>query len=268
MNNSNNLTILIDSFDGYSDLWEYFFKIFDMFWNDCPYPKKLVSNEKSFYGIETIKTGPEIDWVSRTIKAINEISTPYIMLLLEDYFFGNIINSEKIYDLMESIVENDYNYVRLIEIPKSRTKRKNNTMCPIYKNEEYGINLQASIWKVSFLKDILFQIKNGSAWDFEVYLLKKTLKESKVEFNGCYTLKGNPFKFHNGVLKGKWFRREIKYYKRFGIEINSINRGVLGRIEEKKFIFSQWIKNILPYWFRRIVKKILKKFGFKFVSDL
>ena len=42
------LTVLIDSFDGYSDLWPTFFAAFSKHWPTCPYPVRLVlsANEK------------------------------------------------------------------------------------------------------------------------------------------------------------------------------------------------------------------------------
>ncbi len=263
MNNS--FTILVNSFDGYSDVWPYFFEIFHKYWKDCPLSIKLVANYKDYPGTETIKTGDERDWISRTIFALEHIETPFVVLLLEDYFLSRPIDNSFVQKITNYVVANNLNYLRLIEIPKSRAKRKGDFL-PVYSNEEYGVNLQASIWKVDFLKQTLLSAEKGSAWDFEVYLLKNREK-IKQPLPACFTLRKNPFGFHNGVLKGKWFNREIKYYKKRGITIDYTNRGRLKFWEEKRFTFSVFLKSHTPYFFRRLLKRILKVFGVKFVSD-
>ena len=259
------LTIIVDSFDGYSDIWPYFFKLLHKYWADCPYKVKLVCNLKDF-DEEQIKTGEETDWVTRTLSALNYIDSPYVLLLLEDYFLSENICNRTFEQVFSNAFDLDMNYLRLIEIPKSRANRKGDIL-PIYANEEYGINLQASIWKVDFLKTKLIEIGKGSAWEFEVFFLKNRILEKKT-ISGCYTLKGNTFGFHNGVLKGKWFRKEIQFYKKRGVDIDYTERGRLSFLEEKWFVISQKTKRYMPYFMRKAIKRILKAFGFRFVSDI
>jgi len=263
----NDLTVVVNSFDGYSDLWPYFFQLFDLYWKDCPYNVVLVSNYKDYCEVQTIKTGDKVDWVSRTLEALNRINTPYVMLLLEDYFLSKKIEKKKITKIESFLLSNDIRYLRLVEIPKSKTKSKS-SIIPILSCEEYGINLQASIWKNTFLKSILMEIKCGSAWDFEIYLLKKVESSNKNALEGCFTLKNNVFGFHNAVLKGKWFRRELKYYRKKGIIIDYSKRGKLSFFEEKKFVIAQFLKRHLSVSARKRLKKMLRRFGFKFVSDV
>ena len=54
-----NIAILVNSFDGYSDLWEIFWDIFEKFGGDCPFTKYIVSNEIGFVrsGVKNIKVG-------------------------------------------------------------------------------------------------------------------------------------------------------------------------------------------------------------------
>lgn len=90
------LTIVVDSFDGYCDLWPCFFDVFKKQWKDCLYEIKLVSNHKKYNGIDTITVGDEVCWSDRTLKAIKQVKTDYVLLLLEDYFFGEKVKNKDI----------------------------------------------------------------------------------------------------------------------------------------------------------------------------
>lgn len=266
---SERMTIIIDSFDGYSDVWPYFFEVFNKYWENCDYDVVLVTNYKQFGDVKTITTGLEIDWVNRTLKAIECINTRYVMLLLEDYFLSRCLDNDMIENYLDFMCSNDCKYLRLVEFPKSRfDDNKDNTYIPIYEDEEYGINLQASIWDRNYLIGLLKSIKTGSAWSFEVELLKKAKEAPNKPLIGCYTLRGNPLGFHNGILKGKWFSKEILFYKKRGIVINYQPRGKLSMIESFKYSFVQFVKNHVSYKTRKTIKKFLTKFGFKFVSDI
>ena len=41
-------TLLVNSCDAYSDLWEPFFKMLGVHWPDCPYPIVLNTESKAF----------------------------------------------------------------------------------------------------------------------------------------------------------------------------------------------------------------------------
>ena len=263
---AHDITVFIDSFDGYNDVWPYFFMIFEKYWPDCSFDVKLVTNSMGFNSVDSIKVGSEIDWVSRTYRALDAINTKYVLFLLEDYFLSKPFDNHLLENVLDFISKNNCHYFRLIEIPKSRAANKT-AFLPILSNEEYGINLQASIWEVEYLKNLLAKIEKGSAWDFEVYLLRNR-DNTKQPLEKCFTIKGNPFGFHNGILKGKWFRREIRFYKKHGISIDFSKRGKLGFFAELRFVFAQSLKRHMPYFVRKILKRIMKFFGFKFVSDV
>ena len=48
MSNNSDLSIVVVSYDGYSDLWEDFFALKNKYWTDCPYPTYLANNIKEF----------------------------------------------------------------------------------------------------------------------------------------------------------------------------------------------------------------------------
>lgn len=260
------LTVVVDSFDGYSDLWECFFSVFKKKWEDCPYEVKLISNYKKFDGIETINTGEEINWSYRTLSAIKQIESKYILLLLEDYLLGERVNNSEIEKALNFMEDKNANYLRLTNIPKSRNN-KGDIFFPLYQDEEYAVNLQASIWKREFLIESLEKYP-GNAWEFEIGFLKKAVNANHGLMENCYGMSYDPLCIHNGVLKGKWFPSEIKYFSKQGIYVQWENRGKLSYFQLLKYKLTVALKNRMSYKMRKKVKRLLKKCGMKFVSDL
>lgn len=263
---NNRVTIIVDSFDGYSDIWPTFFDIFKTYWKDCPFEIKLVSNEKTFDGVETILTGKETTWSDRTLSALKQVDTQYVLLLLEDYLLAKNVNSKQVLEAVDFLCKNNGKYLRFTNIPKSRFSNKNDDVFCLYEDEEYAVNLQASLWEKSFLEKSLKKYK-GSAWNFEIGFLSETVDAPHIPLEGCYGLKNDPLNILNGVLKGKWFPSSIRYFKKRGFNIDWTGRGKLSFKQCLKYNISQYVKNSLSYSQRKILKKMLMKLGVKFVSN-
>lgn len=260
------LTVVVDSFDGYSDLWPCFFSVFQKHWADCPYDIKLVSNQKKFDGIDTINVGEETCWSERTLKAIESINTDYVLLLLEDYFLGEPVKNKEIEQVISFMKQRKARYLRLTNIPKSRFG-SGEVFFSLYADEEYAVNLQAAIWEKQFLLDSLKKYP-GNAWEFEIGFLREAVSSKHVELAGCFGMVQDPLHIHNGVLKGKWFPREIKFFAKKGIHISWEERGKLSLLQMAKYNLSVGLKNRLSYKMRKRIKLLLRKFGVKFASDL
>lgn len=260
------LTVLVDSFDGYSDLWEIFFDVFNKQWADCPYKTRLVSNYKKHDGIDTISVGEEICWSDRTLKAIGEVDTEYVLLLLEDYLFGKKVQTAKIEEALAFMIKQGGKYLRLTNIPKSRFSCGEDFF-PLYADEEYGINLQAAIWRRDFLEESL-KMFPGNAWEFEIGFLKSAVSAEHEVLDKCYGMAEDPLNIHNGVLKGKWFPKEIRYFSKLGLDISWEERGKLSFFCLTRYNLSICLRNILSNKMRKRIKNVLKKLGVKFASDL
>lgn len=260
-----NMEILVASFDGYSDIWSTFVEIFKKNWPDCSYKIRMISNYLDCEGIDTIKTGEEVDWSTRMLKALNEVNEEYVLLLLEDYLIGKKVDSYSMRKILYSVIDEKMNYCRLTNFPRSRFTVPSEKYVPLYEDEEYAINLQAAIWKVSYLKDLLKKYP-GNAWEFEVGILSESVKAEHVVLKGCYTMLEDPLNIVNGVLKGKWFPSAIKYFEKNGITIDTKNRKLLSRWQVIKYDGIQIVKNSISYDSRKKLKKIARVFGVKFMS--
>ena len=84
------VSYVVMSCDPYKDLWEPFFGCLDRYWPDCPFPLYLVTNEAPYErdGVSVIHIGPDRDYASNLIAAVNAVPTPFLILWVEDALFS------------------------------------------------------------------------------------------------------------------------------------------------------------------------------------
>lgn len=89
----NNCTILVCSCDAYSDCWEPFFYLLKKYWPDCPYEIVLNTESEAFTidGLDIVcyqfyNKGERVPYGDRLLRHLNAIRTPYILILMDDFF--------------------------------------------------------------------------------------------------------------------------------------------------------------------------------------
>ena len=260
-----NLAIYVSSYDGCKDLWDTFFEIFERYWSDCKYKIYLINNNIKYEKekITIINTGDEVNWFDRTIKSLEQLDEKYIMFLLEDYFISKKISNDYIDKIISDMEENEIFFVRLSNAG-IKYKRKYEI---VQYNIPYYISLQPGIWNRKKLIDILKNIENGKTpWDFEVYFLKNRRKTNDI-VKGVWYHYNDILGYKNGVLQGKWIRETLNFYKSKGINIDTKNRKIMSYKETFIYDVKKSLSLILSDDARKKLKKFLKKFGFKFVTE-
>ena len=257
------VALVIVSCDAYKDTWPYFFACFTKFWPDCYIKKYIVTNElaPTYNDINVILSGEEKSWSSKMRYALGQISEDIIILLLDDYFICKKVENNEIEKTIERFIEYQYDYLRLMPIPKVSKKR--NGIYELDGKNLYEINLQASVWRKSYLLRVL-RHDGLSAWQVEA--MQKV--SSPYRIMGNVAASNYPIiDYLNGIIQGKWYPSTVKKMKKLNIFINTSQRGIMSF----KAILTRNIKifimhNInIPIVVR--LKNILKFFGFKFVTE-
>lgn len=272
MKNKNDLAIFIDSFDGYSDLWNDFFKVFNYYWDDCIFRKYLVTNELDFFDPQTtiIKTGKEVDWFQRTIKALESINEDYVLFMLEDYFISKKPKNEDFIEIMDCMEkENVFSY--RLSVTKKIGMRKSSNYIRVSSKERYKISLQMAIWNRKKFLEILKEIQmhgGHSPWDFENYFVNKSyIEENEFFVPGILNDLRDLLGYKNGVLQGKWMRSTVSFYKKKGISLDTHKRGMMDVKSTIYYNIKKCVARYAPTKLVPVIRYILKKFGFKFVTD-
>jgi hypothetical protein len=253
-NIKNKFAILVISCDKYSDLWNPFFKLFFRFWPDCPFNVYLISNYKitNFPKVKTINIGRDISWSDNLYKGLNLLREDYVFLLLEDCFLINFVNTNKMLELFNWILNIKANCVRMDPRPKP-DKKYNELIGIVSKGTIYRASSAICIWKREILLNLLKAAE--TAWDFEIYgSIRSDI------YSDFYSTCNNYFPNVHCVVRGKWQRSAIKKLKSFGIQIDLNTREVMTLEETIIYIFRQLRSKLLKFFpakYRRRIRNFI-----------
>lgn len=107
--NYNEMAIVIIGYDGYSDLWDNYFELFNKYWPDNKYRVYLINNtlKKNYKNVEIINCGEDAEWSNKVRSGIDKIESEYICLLLEDFFMKSKVDTSIINDTLDFIKKNN-----------------------------------------------------------------------------------------------------------------------------------------------------------------
>lgn len=228
------LSILVLSCDGYSDLWDDFFNLRDVYWNDITIRWYVVTESKEYCreGVTMIHCGKEMNWAARFRKAVEIVDTPYIGIFLEDYFITDTVDMNRVKYLLELMKREGVTYINVSDVFKNIIDMPNKeyfteSLIKIPNHKRYGISTVSSIWEKSFL---LQKLGTGdySAWQFEVDRCHEAVTPKGL---GGYLLCDEKCTFNVStipvVIQGMFYPDAIRYFRRKGYIIDTSQRMVM-----------------------------------------
>lgn len=264
---ANSIAIVMNSFDGYSDLWDIFWDIFDKYAPDCPYKKYSISNEKEYLrsGVNNIKVGKEISWFERTKIATKQIEEEYFVFFLEDYFPSKQIDFNEINHIVKRMKEDNVFYYRLslrADLPN------NESFVEMSDKSDYPISLQLAIWKTDMFDKIICELHADgctSPWDFEKYLKNnyKYCPPKNGKLQGIRFDTRDIMGYKNGVLRGKWFPDVRKFYMQQDIDFSKSKREILSFSQHLRYKAICFISAHFSKRSKERLGIMLKKIGIK-----
>lgn len=217
------MSILVVSFDGYSDLWSPFFHCFSKYWPDCPYPVYLGCGDKKYEGsgVQQIFIGKDVDYSSNLLAMLRRIDSPWIVLWTDDFFLDSRVNTEMIRGLQFSLAaaprELDVVYLDLLQFPlrisplfSRPTKHDNIHEMP--KGAPYRTSLGVTLWRRDFLERFL--VPGESAWDIERKGFARADESSSTFWCVHTEHEKPPISIVNMVEKRSWTRRGANLLER------------------------------------------------------
>jgi len=205
-------SVLVFSCDAYSDAWEGFFHFYHKNWPN-PRPKTyLCSNFQSAPSsdITTIKTGTITNWSDSLLLALDQISSPYILWLQEDYFLTKPVDTDGLAHLFSYITSNNLDYFRLIPVPgpkhpMGKIPKTSYSYGQLEPGEAYRTSLQAAFWKKDTLRSLL--VPGESGWQFEKRSIERSAQYPKgfASLSGRYDHEPMPMYYLcTAIVKGRW----------------------------------------------------------------
>lgn len=258
---TNDLTIFVNTSDSFEDCWEPFFKLFKLYWPDCPYPIVLNTETKNYQyqglNITCAKVSAgeseRLGWSECLMRALDDIETPYILYLQEDYFLEAPVREDIIKSLLKEIKELRIGAIRLSGTDGIGPFHEINSslIVEVDKGAKWRLSLQAALWKKSVLRSLIR--KHETPWQLESYGSFRTrrLKEKicSVDRELFATKKSEIFPYApTGVVAGKWVREIVEpLFAKHNINIDFSVRGfhIQGnRAKKRKGFFLRVVDRI------------------------
>lgn len=211
-----NVAVLVNSCDRYSDIWPVFFQLFFKHWPDCPYPVFLGSNQKTYKDprVTSLCVGPDKSWAESAQAMVTRLPTAHLLWFLDDYFLWGPVSTGRVTGLYERFLKLQASYLRLRpEGGSSRLKRVvDEDLLELLPGVGYRASLDNAFWRRETLLNIL---KTGeSPWQMEIHGSRRS-----DQFSGFYATRSCVFHRTNGLERGKWLRYNLPLLAREGIAV-------------------------------------------------
>lgn len=261
------LSIYISSPDSYADVLKIFFKGFRKYWSDCPYEFILATNTKSYEGITCIKNNKQGDtWVGRTLEALPNIRTKYVMVMCDDVIITGKVDGVAIERVLDYMDDHAIRYCRLFPTkPTGPNIESFPLLCRVNKQVAYAINFRLGIFRKDFIAELLGD-GSLSAWELENFINKQAAAADNENFEDVVAVSNCIVPYIHSVYKGRWIRKAVSALSEKGLYENGSNRPLVTFTQNMKICTTEWaIRKIKPAH-RRKLKSLLAVFGVKFAT--
>ncbi len=214
-------TVVVNSCDAYSDLWTPFFEILSRNWA-MPYPVVLNTEHKDFewrgLDLKILHTAADTSWTARLRGVLERIDTPYVLLLLDDFFMTGPVDQARIEQCIAAM-DNDQTIACFSFYPTT-----GNADASAYSGFEkrprtglYRFNAQAGLWRRERL--IAFLQADEDAWEWENEGNRRSFGLDDAFYSEADS--GSrifPYDYMtHGLIGGRWFPETKALFARYGI---------------------------------------------------
>ncbi len=176
MSKHTELSTLTLSFDSYHFLWNDYGKLFYKYWKLNTHNivvGETISDEYPGCDFKFLTPGRVLNnsgqdmWGKRVLHALEQITTPYVFIMLVDYYLAENLTEEFINQQINFLKSNQANKIVLDTVQPVYSLSKLNT--PYFKfnnNSDYQTTLMPSIWKTDWIRSLVN--KDDTPWTFEM----------------------------------------------------------------------------------------------------
>lgn len=285
---SDDLTIIVNSCDAYSDIWPLFFAAMNEYWPQRKYDlvlnTELISQVPSNDNNISIKNFKPINgndsWGLRLRETLKSIDTEFVIAIYDDFILEDFVDEEELVALLCKMKsDNEISAVYLTKLGlkyKENNKlfgergQSQNRYAQLADGIDFRLNSAPALWRTSDLLEYTGDYDNPWAW--EVFGSYRTFSNGKKLY--CPTVTEKDIYVYNyakggAIYRGRWVPDVVlDKNDKYSLNIDFENRGFSSELEDEKrslkwkldFIFLGYKMvglKVLVFIYRSIKGKLL-----------
>ena len=232
------MTLLVNTCDGYADLWVPFFTLLKRYF--APLDMSILLNTESkdfaFEGlpVEVVHSSGKT-YGERMRDALRHVDTEYVLLMLDDFFLRCPVDMDQLANIVSWMdADKDIVYFNT-DIAKPVRDWEVNRY-PGYRRlpagTRYTLNLQAAVWRTARLN--FYWQYDVSPWDWEERCNVLTAKYKQDKFYSALNVEARFMDYGHrpgqwmGICHGKWVENDVvPLFEKEGIQVDFTKRGFI-----------------------------------------
>lgn len=233
LSSSQNLTIVVNTCDAYSDVVNIFFLALADYWVDCPYPI-VINTETNKYlfqaRVHNYNSADGLDdWGDRLRCTLGNINTDYVLMVFDDFILNSRVCNNRLENALGIIQSEDRAavvYLNNTYLPIKSVKSSDQFVA-IKDKAHFRLNSAPAIWRKQSLMNYTAQGDNPWAW--EVFGSYRTWGDEQL-FYALNPIYSNIFPYNDSkggaIYRGKWVKAVVlQVDERYNLDINWNIRG-------------------------------------------
>lgn len=231
---SQDLTVVVNTCDAYSDCLKLFFAALNEYWPDCDFPI-VINSESNVYNcypatthVFNRKDGVE-QWGGRLVSTLQSIDTKFVMMLYDDFILEAPVDVSGLRSVVKFLLDNDKAsvvYLTQTSLPVVDGRNINN-LSVVVDNSDYKLNSAPGVWcREDLLK---YTGLDDSPWAWEVFGSYRTYANGRDFYTPCINAEDiYPYNYKKGgaIYRGKWVREVVGLkVRKYGLDIDTSIRG-------------------------------------------
>ena len=234
------VTLLVNSSDGFADCWDPFFTLLRAHWPGCDWPIVLNTEhlDHAHEGLDIrcsrVAEGStrRLTWSECLMRCLEGVRTPFVLYLQEDYFLEAAVRADALEELLQLMRHDQADVIRIMECGGAGPwhPSAHPWLWEVDAHSPYRISLQAGLWRTPVLQRQLR--RHESPWQLEILGSGRARRRG-----GERVMCVNRDLFHGpgreilpytptGIVKGRWERHIVtELFARHGIAMDFSRRG-------------------------------------------
>lgn len=265
----NDVTILVNTCDLYSDVWPLFFAALDEYWPNREYALVLNTERNNLEKMDGVTTHnfnavrDKNTWGSRLLNTLDSIQTKYVISLYDDFILESNIDKNKIQEVI-NIMDRDEDiaaiYLSYVNLKTSGLRSVDPYGYSLVEDGiDFRLNSAPAVWRREDLRR--YTGPHDNPWAWEVFGSYRTYGDGKAIYcpgSPEYGIYDYNSKKGGAIYRGKWVREVvIDKNDKYNLNIDFSKRGfsVDGGYEKRSL---KWKIDFLLLGYKMVGFKVLK----------